>query len=106
MPPGGRIISLADCYLNSGRGGREEARFLAGLQDYRKMLDAEKLDAVIVATGDRRVIPWIHACQAGKDVYAEKPLTLHPAKAGASQSAGPQTPDASFRSAASSGPWN
>jgi predicted dehydrogenase len=33
---------------------------------------------VIVATGEfQRVVPCIHACQAGKDVYAEKPLTLY-----------------------------
>ena len=33
---------------------------------------------MIVATGEfQRVLPAIHACQAGKDVYAEKPLTLY-----------------------------
>ena len=48
-------------------------------QDYRRILDRKDIDAVIVATGDfDRVIPSIHACQAGKDVYAEKPLTLYP----------------------------
>jgi predicted dehydrogenase len=35
------------------------------------------MDAVIIATQEwQRVTPSIHACQAGKDVYAEKPLTL------------------------------
>ena len=33
---------------------------------------------MIVATGEfQRVLPCIHACQAGKDIYAEKPLTLY-----------------------------
>ena len=47
-------------------------------QDYRKLLERKDIDAVIVATGEfQRVLPCIHACQAGKDVYAEKPLTLY-----------------------------
>ena len=47
------------------------------VQDYRRLLDRTDIDAVIVATGDfQRVLPCIHACQAGKDVYAEKPLSL------------------------------
>jgi predicted dehydrogenase len=45
--------------------------------DYRRVLDRPDVDAVIVGVGDfQRVLPCIHACQAGKDVYAEKPLTL------------------------------
>ena len=47
-------------------------------QDYRKLLERKDIDAVIVGTGEfQRVLPCIHACQAGKDVYAEKPLTLY-----------------------------
>ena len=47
-------------------------------QDYRKLLERKDVDAVIVATGEfQRVLPCIHACQAGKDIYAEKPLTLY-----------------------------
>ncbi len=36
------------------------------------------LTPVIIATADfQRVLPCIHACRAGKDIYAEKPLTLY-----------------------------
>ncbi len=78
VPAGGQIVAINDCY---------QQRMIETLQqkkkdwrtyhDYRQMLDKEKLDAVVVATPDHgRVIPSIHACQAGLDVYAEKPLTL------------------------------
>ena len=42
------------------------------------LLDRKDIDAVIVAGQEyQRVLPCIHAVQAGKDVYAEKPLTLY-----------------------------
>jgi predicted dehydrogenase len=41
------------------------------------MIEKEHLDAVIVATTDHgRPLPCILACQAGLDVYAEKPLSV------------------------------
>lgn len=42
--------------------------------DFRKVVDHPKLDVVVVGTPDHwHAIPTILACQAGKDVYVEKP---------------------------------
>ena len=47
------------------------------VQDFRKMLDDPGLDAMVNATSDRwHALGTIMACQAGKDVYVEKPLSL------------------------------
>jgi predicted dehydrogenase len=47
------------------------------VQDFRKMLDDPEIDAIIIATSDRwHALATIMACQAGKDVYVEKPLSL------------------------------
>ena len=79
LPEDGQIIALSDCNVP-----RAEA-FKAGkkadwpiYQDHRELLERKDIDAVIVGTGEfQRVLPCIHACQAGKDIYAEKPLTLY-----------------------------
>jgi predicted dehydrogenase len=80
------FVALADCDLRQIDAYRKWAQEkLPGrlsekcpqYQDYRQMLDKEKLDAVFVATPTHsRVLICLHAMQAGLDVYAEKPLTL------------------------------
>jgi len=45
------------------------------LEDFRKMLNMKDIDAVIIGTPDHwHCLPMVYACQAGKDVYVEKPL--------------------------------
>ncbi len=47
------------------------------VQDFRKILDDPEVDAIVIATSDRwHALATIVACQAGKDVYVEKPLSL------------------------------
>ncbi len=56
--------------------GKQEGR-PQPVQDYRKMLDDQSLDAIVNATPDHwHALGTIQACQAGKDVYVEKPLSL------------------------------
>lgn len=44
-------------------------------EDYRQMLEDDALDFVVIGTPDHwHCLPTVHACQAGKDVYVEKPL--------------------------------
>ncbi len=78
LPQAGKIVAISDAYLKRAEETNQLKKASWPIyQDYRQMLEKENLDAVVVATPDHvRVIPCIHACQAGLDVYAEKPLTL------------------------------
>lgn len=78
VPEGGRIVAISDCNTQRMTETLQQKKTdWKTYQYFEKMLDAENLDAVVVGTPDHaRTIPCIHACQAGLDVYAEKPLTL------------------------------
>lgn len=69
------ILSRVGSVLGSAQGKTP------GLEkDFRRVLEDKDIDGVIIATPDHwHAIPTILACQAGKDVYIEKPLsqTIH-----------------------------
>jgi predicted dehydrogenase len=77
-PESGQIVALCDCFVKRAEDfARQKQAKWRIFQDHHKLLEQKDIDAVLVVTTDHaRVLPCIHACQAGKDVYAEKPLTL------------------------------
>lgn len=79
LPADAEIVAVADCFLKRCREAvaKRQAKWRI-YQDHRRLLEQKDIDGVIVGTADhQRVLCSIHACQAGKDVYAEKPLTLY-----------------------------
>jgi predicted dehydrogenase len=53
------------------RQGKAPQRF----NDFRRLLEDKDIDAVMIGTPDHwHCLPFVYACEAGKDVYVEKPL--------------------------------
>jgi predicted dehydrogenase len=78
--PGVECVAMCDVDENVLNQKAAEIKELTGktpklFKDYRRVIDDKSIDAVIVATPDHwHCLPTVHACEAGKDVYVEKPL--------------------------------
>ncbi len=74
--PQTRLVALADVFPPQAEKLRVALDVSCDTyQDFRRVLDREDVDTVIIATPDHwHAIPAVLACQAGKDVYVEKPL--------------------------------
>ncbi len=70
------IAAIADVYLPRAESVAKSVGAKHVYQDYRKLLEHNDIDAVIVATPHGwHALNCIHAAQAEKDIYCEKPLT-------------------------------
>jgi predicted dehydrogenase len=64
-----RIKSTLDRLAKLGRKAPDTVK------DFRRIIDRKDIDVCLICTPDHwHAIPCIAACQAGKDVYVEKPL--------------------------------
>jgi predicted dehydrogenase len=78
--PGVRVVALCDADRDVlARGvkafaGRNQS--VAAHTDVRKLLESKEVDAITTATPDHwHALVTVWGCQAGKDVYVEKPLS-------------------------------
>ncbi len=71
------LVAFADVYqarIDTALAKHPEAK---GYRHYQELLDDPNVDAVFIATPDHwHALNTVHACEAGKDVYVEKPMSL------------------------------
>jgi predicted dehydrogenase len=68
--PDSRRLPQASQAITQAQGKQPQT-----VQDFRRILDDKNVDALIIATPDHwHALGTILACQAGKDVYVEKPM--------------------------------
>ena len=74
--PDAEIVAVCDVYEKNRLAAQQSVgESCKAYADFRELLDQKDIDAVLVATPDHwHAIPTVLSCEAGKDVYVEKPL--------------------------------
>lgn len=72
------IVALCDVYEPHLKKSAEKVgKPVEFFSDYRKVLERKDIDAVFIATPDHwHALQAVDACDAGKDVYVEKPMSI------------------------------
>jgi len=78
--PGVRIVALCDvdqAFLDrEAQPFKDRGEAVATYVDLRRVLDDQTIDAVVIATPNHwHALATVWVCQAGKDVYVEKPFS-------------------------------
>ncbi len=76
-----QVIGLCDVYQTNLDFAKRIAPGIDSYTDFRKVLDRKDVDAVVIGTPDHwHAVQTVMACQAGKDVYVEKPTSVRVAE--------------------------
>ncbi|MCL5097797.1 MAG: Gfo/Idh/MocA family oxidoreductase [Candidatus Omnitrophica bacterium] len=71
-----KFLAVADVNLNRAQAAAK-AHGATAYQNYRELLKRKDVDAIVTATPEHwRGLIVLESCQAGKDLYVEKPMTL------------------------------
>ena len=79
--PGVEVVAVCDVDSNNldkavGVVEKKQGAKPQAFKDFRRILDMKDVDAVMIATADHwHALPFIMACEAGKDVFCEKPIS-------------------------------
>lgn len=71
------ICDVDDAHLASGVAlvKKERGQTPVTVKDFRRVIDSKDVDVLLIATPDHwHALPTVLGCQAGKDIYVEKPL--------------------------------
>ncbi|HZL36204.1 MAG TPA: Gfo/Idh/MocA family oxidoreductase [Tepidisphaeraceae bacterium] len=75
--PFGNIVAVCDVDEGHAQGAAVDFPGAKPYHDFRKVLERDDIPIIITATPDHwHTLVNLHALQAGKDIYTEKPLTL------------------------------
>lgn len=75
--PDANIAAICDVYAPNLAKAAAVAPNAEKYTDFRKILDRKDINAVVISTPDHwHALQTVMACQAGKDVYVEKPSSL------------------------------
>ena len=75
--PDVEVVAICDVYEPNLAIAAEAAPNAVREPDFRRILDRQDVDAVIIGTPDHwHALQTVMACQAGKDVYVEKPTSV------------------------------
>ena len=75
------VVAVCDVDSNelkkaAGTVMKTQGHLPKAFDDFRRVLEMKDVDAVMIATPDHwHAIPFIMACEAGKDIFCEKPIS-------------------------------
>lgn len=72
------VLSFCDVYKKNLEFAKTQVPAAKTYLDHRELLASSDIDAVIIGSPDHwHALHTIHACDAGKDVYVEKPISVY-----------------------------